>query len=338
MKRRTVIQGKPLGSSLLSAALNRRRKQTAPSKAVKVSDPIFEMGQVETPMLELLNKSRIVGRSARQTEYLHVSDLLGKCVRKFALFETLRISPKPQAISITDALTYAQGDAIHDVLKARMVSAAPDRVWGRWRCVCGHTVVEEPCTFTQVDQSVVCERCEFPTNMYVEVSMRDEEYKIVGNPDILISLHEHDALYVTELKSISHDMWRELVRPLPDHVLQVVFYWLLMRRKGFRLADKVSVVYATKGWLFNGNPCKEFVIDPLRELARLDRYLRYASQMIAFRSGGDLPEKVCTSPRDTMAKNCEVCTTCFEGTQNARPVEIPITQALSGSARSRKTA
>lgn len=336
MKRRTVIQGKPLTSSLLSAAVNRRQRKVPQGVSSAPVDPIFAMGEVEAPMLGLLAKSRVVGRSARQTEYLHVSDLLGKCVRKFALFETLKIAQKPQAISLTDALTYAQGDAIHDVLKARMVAAAPDRVWGRWRCVCGHTVVEEPCTYANVDQSVVCERCEFPTNVYVEVSMRDEEYKIVGNPDILISLHEHGALYVTELKSISHDQWRELVRPIPEHVLQVVFYWLLMRRKGYRLADKVSVVYATKGWMFSGNPCKEFVIDPQHELPRLDRYLRYASQMIAFRAGGELPEKVCTTPRDTMAKNCEVCTTCFEGNQNARPVEIPITQALSGSVRSRR--
>ena len=334
MKRRTVLKGAPSKDSLLSRALSRRRSPRV-EKPEQV-EPIFEMGPVEAPVMEMLSKARIVGRMARQTEYLHVSDLLGKCMRKFALFESLKISPKPQSVSLTDALTYAQGDAIHDVLRARLVQGAPDKVWGKWRCSCGHHTIQEPCTYVSIDKSILCGRCSTPAHVYVEATMRDEEFKIVGNPDIVLYLAQHDALYVTELKSISHDQWRELVRPHPDHVLQVVFYWFLMHRKGYRLADKVSVVYATKGWMFSGSPCKEFVLNPLREVERLKRYTDYAVQLQEFRKGGALPIRVCSNPRDTLAKNCEVCTTCFEGNSHARPVEISVAQALAGGSGRRR--
>lgn len=337
--RRQKTAAKPTLSGRLGEALVRRRNGgVMPVRAARsyMGDEVVPLPKDISPVSDILDKAKVNGRAARQTEYLHVSDLLGKCIRRMAIVESLKLPQRSQGLSMTDSLTFAQGDAIHDVLKHRISVGGPSHLWGKWKCQCGTTKTEEPCLLSEVDLETKCRACGQPTVGYVEVSMRDEELKVVGNPDVLLLLPEFRALYVAELKSISHEQWKELVRPQPDHVMQVVFYWLLMRRKGYRLIDKVSVVYATKGWMFSGSPIKEFVIDPLAELARLNTYLDDARAMVAFREGGPLPKRVCQSAQVTQAKQCDVCSTCFGAAGNEKPVEISISAALSGSSTRRR--
>jgi hypothetical protein len=284
-----------------------------------------------TPILEILTKSRTLGRPARSTDYLHVSDMVGKCIRKLALIESLGVPAKPQGLSLTDSLTFAQGDAIHDVLKSRVASGGREQIWGNWQCACKTTFTTEPCTLAEVDAARICPACKTPLNVYREVSFRDEEYKVVGNPDLLIVLPAYSALFVSELKSISDKLWKELARPDPDHVIQVLFYWYLVKKAGYRVADRVSVVYATKGWMFSGSPCKEYVFHAPSQVARLQPYLAEAAALKASREGGNLPTRTCRTAQDTTAKNCEVCATCF-GASNEKPVSISISSALNGSA------
>lgn len=282
------------------------------------------------PITDILAKSRVMGCPARQTEYLHVSDLIGKCLRKIAIIETMGMPAKAQGLSLTDSLTYAQGDAIHDVMKQRVTAGGERLVWGNWQCRCEKTRTKKPCLFSEVDKTP-CPSCGGMVENYVEVPMRDEELKIVGTPDLLTLIPEQSALYPTELKSISHDVWKEMSRPIPEHVIQVVFYWFLMMRLGYRITNRASIVYVTKGWLFHGNPFKEFTIDASEMVGRLDNYLEAAAAIHASRAGGNLPKRTCDNERSADAKKCEVCRTCFGGTENARPRELSIEDALGAS-------
>jgi hypothetical protein len=252
-------------------------------------------------------------RPHRPGDHLHVSDLLHKCVRKKALEIRYKAIPAQQRLTMADMLTFAMGDAVHDTLKARARIGAPEKVWGIWSCKCEFLKHEDPCIFEEIDQDETCPHCKTLVNQYHEVSMFDEEYGVVGNPDLILYYARTDALHVTELKSMAHKSWEELVRPVPEHVLQVVFYWHLMHRKGYRLTDRVSILYATKQWQFGNKPMfKEFLIDPVAMLDRLEPYIEDAKAYKAALKGGAMPLRtVCSHEAAKEAKKCGMVDICF---------------------------
>lgn len=312
-------------------------KSIARNRRLPDASDVAVLPSESTPMTDILRKSRVQSRPARVGNYLHVSDLIGKCIRKKALAERYNQNPVPQPISITDATTYAQGDAIHDAFRDRAVHGGPEQVWGNWACKCGTTKTEEPCTFSELDHKVRCKACGKALNEYQEVPMFNKEHMIVGNPDLLFYLPGLKAFYVNELKSISHEQWKDLARPLPEHVVQVVFYWYLMRAAGYRVANRVSVIYVSKGWKFSGDIWKEFSVDATKEVHRLEPYLAAAKAFIAARAGGELPERTCRTETDTTARSCSASASCFHG-GDAKPVVVDI-GALSHrpAARTRNT-
>lgn len=307
--------------------------------AVPVADPatlnvrsggVVTFGDEQTNLFSsLLSRARTLGRPSRQTEYLHVSDLLSKCIRRIALLEQLKAPLTATGLSLAQSLTFAQGDAIHETVKHRIAISHPSLMWGNWTCRCGNATTAEPTTLDKAS-AVVCQSCSGCMTRYVEVPMRNEEYKIVGTPDVLTLIPEHQALHVTELKSISHDAWKELARADPEHQIQVLFYWYLMRELGYRVDSRVSIVYVTKGHVFKGVPWKEFTIDAqaMVEAGRLDPYLQEAAAIKAFRQGGKLPKRICQDAGVTQAKNCEACLACF-GARDAAPIEVDLSAALA---------
>jgi hypothetical protein len=262
------------------------------------------------PLSDILMRSRSVPRRGRADLYVHVSDLLYKCQRKVAITDRHSMPVMGGNLSLSEELTFAQGNAIHDVLKRRTILGAPDKVWGKWRCSCKSLRIERPCLYTDIPESS-CDNCGERPSIYEEVPMLSEELYLVGTPDLLLWLAAVQAYFVTELKSIAHDHWKDMVRPDPDHVLQVVFYWYLMRALGYSLIDTVSIVYATKSMVFRGPPQKEFVFRPEDEIHRLEPYIAEARALKAARDGGALPIRTCANKDCTMAKACEVSTICF---------------------------
>lgn len=329
----------PSLSSGFSAIIQRRRRAVSdpppPPVVPRVTRTareaprrqIADFPEDATPVSDLLTQVRAIARPARGTEYLHVSDLISRCIRKFALIEQQDIPQPPQRLSLTDLLTFAQGDAIHDVIKARAVASGPSTVWGKWSCKCGSMRHEDPCVHADLPVQT-CSNCDGGFTEYHEVPIRNEELKIVGNPDLVFFLQDFQAFYINELKSIAHEQWKELVRPKPDHVIQVVFYYWLMKHAGFTMVPRVSILYVTKGWMFNGDPFKEFTLDAEEELPRLESYLDEARALAEFRATGKLPARtMCVSDNAPEAKKCEVCSICFRGNGNA-PKTISLRQAL----------
>ena len=263
---------------------------------------------------DVLDATPRIVRRQRRDGYTHVSDLItsGKCVRRISISDKFGVPLRPQRLRIADRIVFAIGDAIHDEVKSIASEGAPDRVWGLWKCSCGHLYHEDPCCLSEIDPDDICPLCGTASNVYKEVPIYNEQYGIVGNPDLLMYIEECDAFHVTELKSIAPEAWADLVRPQPAHVLQVLFYWWLMMEAGYRLTDLISIVYITKGYQFKGKPQKEFMIDPAKELHRLIPYLEDARLAKLSLEHNVFPaRKVCSGQYDSVARKCEVCEQCF---------------------------
>ena len=306
----------------------------AKGKRVKQGSVIPLPKGAEDILSSILRSARNAVRKPRLGHNIHVSDLISKCVRKKVIVETHKVTMPVTRLSLMDALTFKVGDTIHDVIKERAVAGGPSLVWGKWRCACGSVHVKEPCTYAEVDQSVICDNCETGTDVYEEAEFIDPELHIVGHPDLILFMANLAAFYVTELKSISHDQFKELVRPKPEHLIQVLFYWYLMRRCGYDVVDSVSVLYVTKGYVFKGLPYKEFLFTPSKELKRLDPYLDDARAILRSRETGELPPRVtCVSAAAPEARSCEVCKICFGDTSAPAPVVVSFSEATGSSTK-----
>jgi hypothetical protein len=307
--------------SRVGSVLRNRLQRRAPHRAVEVEPvlaplveawlPVKTPAYEDGPFSDLMRSNRIVTRRPRGDDYLHVSDLLKKCLRRQAIIQLHNMPSRGSSLTLTEELTFAQGDAIHDVLKARAVLAKPDEVWGRWRCGCRSLSIEEPCLRSEVPEEA-CHNCGEVPGIYEEVPMLNEELHLVGTPDVLLWKEAVRAFQITELKSMTHEEWKDLVRPKPDHVLQILFYWYLMRERGYPLTDSVSIFYATKSMVFRGRPYKEFVVEPEAQLSRLEPYIAEARALRLAQDGGPVPPRTkCASNATTDARQCEVCHVCF---------------------------
>lgn len=256
-------------------------------------------------VLKELLKGPDMGRF-REGDYIHVSDLIYKCTRKIALSHRLQQPIDPDPVFDSQGLTFAQGEAIHDYITDKIIRKHPDKIYGMWSCSCGTTTQEG----LRSDVTDSCNKCGTTLSKYGEIKLIDEELKITGSVDL--SLLVRNSFLLTELKSMKHELWQELARPEGNHVIQILFYWYLARKLGLDLHDKVSVLYATKNYVFN-NPYKEFVMCPSDELHKLDDYLEDARVLkAAIHDGGPLPPRLsCPTRNSPAAKDCQFCNVCF---------------------------
>jgi predicted RecB family nuclease len=271
---------------------------------------IIALSDGEDFAINILKKSPVSLNAFREGEYLHVSDVLGKCMRKIALAERFSV-PMPRGfIHESLALTFAQGTAIHDYIKQRVAKGHPDKMFGEWSCRCGN-LKTEPAVLSKVEKKV-CKLCAGHPVQYHELELRDDDLKLVGSPDITLYLPDTGVYYPIEIKSMAHNEWTELTRPKPDHVIQVLFYWYLLRKLGYPVPNQISILYATKGFLFK-TPYKEFLVFPEKVVSRLDDYIAEARSLREAKSSGAIPVRTqCTAPTDRDAKECHVCNLCFQ--------------------------
>jgi hypothetical protein len=236
--------------------------------------------------------------------------LLGKCVRKIALSERLNLPMPAGHISDSMGLTFAQGTAIHDYIKDKMAKGHPEKMFGKWSCLCGKTVTQ-PMVRNSIP-NIACTDCGRVPDKYHELELFDDDLMVVGSPDITLYIEELEAYYPVEIKSISPDDWKEIARPKPDHVLQVLFYWYLLRKLGYSVTNQISILYANKGYVFK-SPYKEFVLLPEEVIDRLDDYMAEARALKSARDGGELPQRtLCSSITCKDAKECHVSVVCFQ--------------------------
>lgn len=259
------------------------------------------------PIMQFLKESPPQRQTYRGRQNLHVSDLITKCVRKVALMERLGVRHPTEKVADGRGITFAIGDALHAFVTNRITQGHPDKVYASWSCACGHS--KEVALFSKVKDKQ-CAKCGTHLTKHDEVPFVHPQWPVTGSPDLILYMAPSRAYYVTELKSMAAAPWKELVRPLPDHVVQVTFYWHILHALGWPLVDKVSILYVNKELSFK-SPYKEFLVDP-QAPGILDPYMPDIQAFMAFRGNGPLPPRTFCETQDAVsAKACPVAVSCF---------------------------
>lgn len=307
-----TVRGRILGKKVsgeVGQVIKRRRRQDVAPTVRGMSGAVVSLFDPDDFVIGHLNRAPSHYNHQRDGDNLHVSDLIGKCIRKLALSKRFGTKLPPERIYDGLGITFAQGDAIHDFVKARIAHGHPELMYGTWGCKCGRTTTPKPTTLA--GSTGTCSHCEGPVNQYHEIKVVDPEYGITGSPDFLMLLDRLDVFHITEIKSINGEAFKELVRPMPDHVIQVTFYWHLMRRAGYSLTDRVSILYSNKAYSFK-SPYKEFTVDVQASVSRLEPYIEDAKAYKAALGGGPLPlRSTCSTETSPEAKKCPMAAMCF---------------------------
>ncbi len=295
------------GQEATATPRRNRRARTAPPALIT---PNYQCGSLKDlrkndMVLQRMRSGPVPNLLRNKDKYLHVSDLLNRCMRMFALAERTGTALRGDPLYDNLGVTFAIGNAIGQYMVNKSAATMENNLWGDWRCMCGHTVHVGVCSEAKKH---TCDKCERPLINYHEHVFVNDEYNISGSVDLSYLIDQH--LYLAEVKSIKKEDWEALVRPIPIHKLQVLFYWWLARERGYSLYKQVSILYVCKAHT-RGSPIKEFVFDPTDELDRLYNYLEDARMLKAAKEGGPLPFRICASETVTSAKNCQVCTVCF---------------------------
>jgi len=251
-----------------------------------------------------------IQESFREDRYTHVSDVLLKCSRKIALSVKLGRQMQPKPIYDNTGIVYEIGNALHDFVIRKMKISCADMLYGQWTCHCKKEVHLD--TLQNAINKGRCSICNGLQDNYNELVVKNDEYLLTGSIDL--SLLINNALYITELKSITKSGWEALTRPYPDHVMQVLMYWFLLKEQGYSLYDSVSIIYIAKDFVI-GNPFKEYIIENVSDsLGRLAPYLEDA-KIIKFNKidkNSELPVRTfCPTIDCKTAKKCEFAMQCF---------------------------
>ena len=177
-------------------------------------------------------------RKAGET-YIHVSDLIYKCPRKVILAHLHKIALVEDPIFASLGLTFGIGEAIHDYVRDIVAKHHPEQIYARWKCKCEAT--EFIGLLSRALKKPPCEKCGTKLDNHNELAVTNDGINVVGSPDLL--LYKQSAFYVNEIKSIAASYWDELERPQPNHIIQVLFYWWLLREQGKKLHSHVSILY-----------------------------------------------------------------------------------------------
>lgn len=264
--------------------------------------------EILIPMLPNRPEYRKLRRKSGET-FIHVSDLIYKCPRKLILAHAHKIAMVEDPLFASQSLTFRMGEAIHDHVRDMIAKHNPDEIFARWKCTCG--AKKHIGTLTKALKQGACDKCGTQLTNHNELEVYNSTLNVVGSPDLLI--YRSRAFYINEVKSMAARYWDELERPQPDHIIQVLLYWYLMREAGKALHDHVSILYVCKDFRPR-TPYKEYTLHAASLMDRLEPYLAEAQRIKAGIEGEGYPlpaRTVCANESSGEAKKCEVCTMCF---------------------------
>lgn len=252
-------------------------------------------------------------RVTQATDYLHLSSLIGACARMHVLAHRYDVTIHNR-VTGAHRVMWAMGRAVETHIRSAFVKGMDWRgVYGRWRCACGKRRVDGflPAGGPSAQRCVVCGS---GTEVYEEMTWKDEGARIVGNPDLTFQTSE--GLTVVEIKSLNGDEFETLTAPKPDHVLQALGYRRLIAGNGVAVAPRAAIVYANKKFQFRGSVYKEFHVSETQATANaLDLMWGTALAIWTGKQSGTAVTPVrlpaCSSMGTPTAKRCPTCTYCF---------------------------
>lgn len=297
---------------LPSVAVRSRRPVAAPSEVPQGdANPHAEDYFFKTIMSRDSSPEEVRSGS----EYIHVSTLIDYCARREALAFTnkmMGVGKRTRRAMAGERIVWAMGRAVEAHVRTQFIEGTQRKgIIGAWSCKCGQQ------TNTGYFRKTLCQRCGNEANIYGEKTLRDDELKIAGNPDLLYDM-PNGNVRVVEIKSMNVTQFKELTSPLPFHVLQAACYQRLLEVNGHTPDPELTIFYACKD--FQPKPYKEYHvlvddaltarIDDLFELARV------RAEWIELKKAGgqvSIPERLaaCSSASTTRAKGCSECIGCF---------------------------
>lgn len=201
------------------------------------------------------------------------------------------------------------GKALHHQLQNSILPGA-GVLFGEWECTrCGkHFGVKKP--NTPADQYAVrrpdkCDRCENLSFQFHEYHFVNDEFRIDGHADGMLSIPGMNGLGIIEGKSISaKGAWQIRNVPQLDHVIQThIYLWL----SGLQWA---KIVYWDKATFGMAGLVEHTIERDEETIERIKQSLRDLWSGLA--SGVPPLTRVCANAEAPRAKNCLVCKPCFE--------------------------
>lgn len=252
-------------------------------------------------------------KTARSHLTTHASDITKKdfCPRQTCLLILTGKTNKDEYINTALQATFDVGNQTGDMVAEQWGGQS---VVGNWECrKCGHWASFSP------KPNLSCKhggKCDF---RYEEVRFTSKECDASGGIDAFFNLGG-TKLVVTELKIINTKDFETLAAPLAEHRIRTSMYLKIIADSDSPHKNKINLNEAKVFYISRGFgkkhpeyneilPFKEF--DIVRDDKLVAPYLDKALQIKVFKETGQIPERVCSTSKDTMAKKCAVCTECF---------------------------
>jgi len=266
------------------------------------------------------------GRYTLDRYWIHVSDLIRSstdkrfCPREYALMMVENKTGQARTVSPGMALLHRIGHAVQEHLTNDFISRSPHggKIWGNWKCPCRNLHV-----IGAHRPGMECPRCRQPF-IYEEIDLVDDENRIVGHPDLIVVWN--GTLHIYEIKTIDREAvnFETLDAPLGDHTIQAtMYYWMArkMHEQGklpYPVSPFIDYVYADRSnrKLFFGKPYKEFT-KRASPHERIEPMLANAKAVKDALANMVLPPRICKGSRETRAKHCGMCVSCFSRTKDA---------------------
>lgn len=266
-------------------------------------------------------------------DYFRASSIGYLCPRELYLAKRDSVALK-KTVSAQLAFTFAIGTAYHSALQSEIMPMMKDGVMqGYWRCTtCNrlHTgaaaehdnSIDGGLMWTPRPQKCSdpdCKShdsgsCEFA---YVELSMKNEEFRITGHSDGILAWA--DGTEVADIKTANEYMFDSKFdasnggSPSEDHVKQLMVYgWLLDHNGG--LIKGHRLVYVKKGEESLKKALSEFSMARDETVLAGVRKLLLDCISVVDGDGSYVPNRLpeCKVKTDKRAKGCQMCKACFK--------------------------
>ncbi len=278
------------------------------------SEPIAQVPVEQDLLKNIVDRMDVVPDTRRvgANPWVHVSNLVrGMCTRQFWLARAYD-TPVVSRWRGAHRVAFAMGHAAEAHVRGSLIDAMePEQLFGCWTCRCGQARRNMCVLPTGEDQDgwARCGACGRSIDIYREPTLRNEEYRIIGRPDLTL----HDAQrykIVVEFKSISIAGWNALGGPEPEHLAQALLYRWMYEQSGYAVHDEVILFYVSKDFNWRGSPYKEYHIDATSAGCHLMIEAALAASRECFADEVP-PNRTCPRPDHHIARACPLATICF---------------------------
>lgn len=246
--------------------------------------------------------------------YVHVSSMVDWCPREYALsLRYLKHGVRQEMPTGADRIVWKIGRVVESHIRESLLAAyEPNVCFGRWRCQCGISY------FDNVGHPNLRAECCGSSYHYSEYVIQNDRWRITGSKDF--GIVENGKLVPIEIKSATDSDnakkngkgFSVLKAAMPDHRMQLGLYNLLLEEENlpWPVANYGLVIYGRKEYKYE-TPYKVFEVDMSRGSIQRTVCESVRPQALTVFDKEHLPKRLCSTPEQTRAKNCEHCQACF---------------------------